>query len=145
MAEKEAKKPDAAAGSAKGEEKKGEAKEASAKKGGLLSKTPVLLGGVMFLEALVLFAGFKFIMGSQPKVVAAEVTQATDGAGDGQDTGRTVRPHLRRAHWHTYWTGARSEPSPEVRWIHPVTVHGDKASAERATVIDVDPAPDGSR
>lgn len=79
-----------------------------------------------------------------PKLLAARQAD-TDGAGDGQDTGRTVRPHLRRAHWHTYWTGPRSEPSPEVRWIHPVTVHGDKASAERATVIDVDPAPDGSR
>ena len=56
MAEKQEKKPEAAAPAT---EKKG-------KGGGLLTKTPVLLGGVMVIEAVVLFAGFKFL-GSSPR------------------------------------------------------------------------------
>jgi flagellar basal body-associated protein FliL len=38
--------------------------------GGLLVKTPVLLGAVMVVEAVVLFAGFKFLGGSGPRAVA---------------------------------------------------------------------------
>lgn len=44
----------------------------------------------------------------------------------GDPTGRTVRPHIRRAHWHCYWTGARSEGKPgerlELRWVAPTAV-----------------------
>lgn len=42
------------------------------------------------------------------------------------ETGRTVRPHLRRAHWHTYWVGPRSDPEkrhPELRWLPPIPVN----------------------
>ncbi len=38
---------------------------------------------------------------------------------------RTVMPHLRKAHWHHYWTGPKSDPDQRklvVRWIHPVFV-----------------------
>src|SRR3954468_17172089 len=43
--------------------------------GGLMSKTPVLLGGVMILEAVVLFAGFKFLGGGHRQLAAgAELT-----------------------------------------------------------------------
>jgi flagellar basal body-associated protein FliL len=45
-----------------------------AAKGGLLTKTPVLLGGVMLIEAVVLFAGFKFIMGGAKNANAADLT-----------------------------------------------------------------------
>lgn len=47
-------------------------------------------------------------------------------AADGE-SGRTVIPHLRRAHWHHYWTGPKSDPEKRelvVRWIHPVLVGG---------------------
>jgi flagellar basal body-associated protein FliL len=37
--------------------------------GAMLTKLPVLLGGVMVLEAVILFAGFKFLGGGAPKVV----------------------------------------------------------------------------
>ncbi len=47
------------------------------KGGGLMSKTPVLLGGAMIIEAVVLFAGFKFLSGGVPKSAAgAEATEA---------------------------------------------------------------------
>lgn len=52
-----AEKPSEAGGEASGEKAEG------GKKGGFLTKLPVLLGGVMIIEAGVLFAGFKFLGG----------------------------------------------------------------------------------
>jgi len=54
--------------------------------GGMLTKLPVLLGGVMIIEAVVLFAGFKFIGGGAPKVVvgAELVGKEAEGAGHGE-------------------------------------------------------------
>ena len=51
------------------------------KKGGMLTKTPVLLGAVMLVEALVLIGGFKFISGG-PKTAAA-VELAAEGGKEG--------------------------------------------------------------
>lgn len=48
------------------------------------------------------------------------------GSG-GRPTGRHVSPHLRRAHWHRYWTGSRSDQASrrlELRWQHPILVAG---------------------
>jgi flagellar basal body-associated protein FliL len=62
-----------------GDKGKGAAGEAPAgkAKGGLLSKTPVLLGIAMVLEAVVLFAGFKFLGGGAKPAAGAE-TAAVD-------------------------------------------------------------------
>ena len=38
--------------------------------------------------------------------------------------GRPVRPHVRRAHWHHYWTGP-GRTVLELRWLEPVFVMGD--------------------
>ena len=43
----------------------------------------------------------------------------------GVATGRTVRPHMRRAHSHLYWTGA-GRKQPRVRFLLPISVHGGK-------------------
>jgi len=45
-------------------------------------------------------------------------------------TGRRVAPHVRRAHWHLYWTGegSRKDPSrakPLLRWVPAVLVNRD--------------------
>lgn len=42
---------------------------------------------------------------------------------------RTVKSHLRRAHWHSFWTGPRKDPKPGdqklvLRWLSPILVHG---------------------
>ncbi len=84
MSDKAEKKPEAGKEGEKKEEKKG---------GGLLTKLPVLLGGVMLIEAVVLFAGFKFLgAGAKPtqgaditdenKPPAGEGGAAATGAGD---------------------------------------------------------------
>jgi flagellar basal body-associated protein FliL len=97
MAEKE-KKPDAPAGGDKKPAAKAEAAPAAAPApakggaGGLLTKTPVLLGGAMIIEAVVLFAGFKFITGGAKNANAADLTTPVakkDDAGgaDGDKTG----------------------------------------------------------
>jgi flagellar basal body-associated protein FliL len=71
MSDKAEKKSEAAPAEAEGSKEKG--------KGGLLTKLPVLLGGVMVIEALVLGLGFYIL---KPKPPAAEGAQlvATDGA-----------------------------------------------------------------
>lgn len=47
------------------------------------------------------------------------------GAGTGEAGGRrsSPRPHIRRAHWHTYLTGPRDRPQKAVlKWLPPVPV-----------------------
>lgn len=78
MAERAEKKPEAAPPPTKPPGKEG--------KGGLLTKTPVLLGGVMLIEAVVLFAGFKVLGGKPPAAVGAELAQK-DGDGHGSGKG----------------------------------------------------------
>jgi flagellar basal body-associated protein FliL len=70
---KEAAKAEAAAPAAEGAE--ASAKKEPAGIAALLSKTPVLLGGVMLLEAIVLFAGVKFL-GAGAKSANADLTTA---------------------------------------------------------------------
>jgi flagellar basal body-associated protein FliL len=79
MAEKSEKKPDA--GSTSGSRKDDAGSKSSGTssggggKAGMLTRTPVLLGGVMLIEALVLFAGFKFVGAGRPRAAAgAELT-----------------------------------------------------------------------
>ena len=79
MAEKSEKKPEAAPAAAG---------EKPAAKGGLMGRTPVLLGVVMVLEAAVLFGGFKMLGGGPSSASGAELTtsegdDAHDGHGEG--------------------------------------------------------------
>ena len=51
------------------------------------------------------------------------------------------RPHLRRAHWHHYWTGKRGGDDRKLilRWVHPVFV-GEGESGLPTTVHKIDGA-----
>ncbi len=80
MADKAEKKPDAAP-AAGGEKKDGKAKAGAA----LLAKTPVLMGGVMLIEAVVLFAGFKFLGAGAPAADAANVAHLDTEEDHGKD------------------------------------------------------------
>lgn len=87
MAEEAKKKPDAAGG-AGGETSAGGNKSASG--GGvsaIFSKTPVMLGAVMLIEAVVLFAGFKFLGGGPQPVVGADLVEPA--SPEGQQTSVT--------------------------------------------------------
>jgi flagellar basal body-associated protein FliL len=86
MAE-EAKKPEKKAEApAAYAEKKGDHKEKE-KGGGLLSKMPVLLGGAMIIEAVVLFAGFKFLGSGAHPAAASPTDLVTTDKGDAKADG----------------------------------------------------------
>jgi len=86
MAEKADKKPDAAPAK-ESAEKKPEAAGAA-----MLSKTPVLLGVVMLLEAVVLFAGFKFLGGGPKPASAVELAHEGEGGGEhGEGAGKSAK------------------------------------------------------
>ena len=87
MSDKPDKKPDAAAKD--GGKKDGAAAEKKAG-GGLLTKLPVLLGGVMLIEAVVLFAGFKFLGSSAHAAQGAEI--AGEGAAKGDKGEKGDKP-----------------------------------------------------
>jgi flagellar basal body-associated protein FliL len=85
MAEKAEKKSEAAPPAKKEEAPKPTAASpaaAPAGGGGFLTKTPVLLGAAMFLEAVVLFAGFKFLGGGAKTANAADLTSITKSTAD---------------------------------------------------------------
>ncbi len=80
-----AKKPAAAAPAA--EKKEDAAKPAKGGMGGLLKKTPVLLGAVMLIEGVVLIAGLKFIGGAPRNAAGAEIqSDKSDDKGDGKSS-----------------------------------------------------------
>lgn len=55
-------------------------------------------------------------------LAAAERREREPPARAGTPTGRSPKPHLRRAHWHLYWTGpGRAEP--RVKWLPPIPVN----------------------
>lgn len=82
MSDKAEKKPDAAPASAAAAPVAGAAKKGGI--GAMLGKTPVMLGGVMILEALVLFAGIR-ILGGGPQNAGADVVTEADAHGEGGD------------------------------------------------------------
>ncbi len=54
--------------------------------------------------------------------IGAKLRAASQPAGDSGEGGQaSQRPHIRRAHWHTYLTGA-GRARRELRWISPILV-----------------------
>jgi hypothetical protein len=47
-------------------------------------------------------------------------------------TGSKKRPHIRRAHWHSYWVGKNNTPERRItlKWIPPTLVGADDAEVE---------------
>lgn len=44
-------------------------------------------------------------------------------------------PHMRRAHWHAYWLGPRSQPEARrrvLKWLHPIAVNAAGADIQAA-------------
>lgn len=73
--------------------------------------------------------GWRLFPPDKPRVwsvgirLGAQLRAAQDSQEPGEPTGRTVRPHLRRGHWHGFWLGPRNgERRFEYRWISPLMV-----------------------
>jgi len=62
---------------------------------------------------------------------AAGRSTSTSGAG-------RKRPHVRRAHWHGYWTGPRDDPQKrrlELRWLTPILVGAKENDLEELPAV----------
>ena len=46
-------------------------------------------------------------------------------------SGRHMPVHVRRAHWHGYWTGPKENPTGlEIKWIAPIIVNADRGDVQ---------------
>jgi len=60
-------------------------------------------------------------------------------ASNENELGRVKRPHIRRAHWHSYWTGSlESERSILIKWLPPIPVNVDSTEDLIPTVRGVE-------
>lgn len=74
--------------------------------------------------------------------------QSEQSGGDGLPTGRQVRPHVRRAHWHTFVSGPRiAEDGSDIpadkrkrslKWIPPIAVNVDSIDGMPSVIRKVD-------
>ena len=76
--------------------------------------------------------GLKWFPADGPTVwsVGTEIGETLRNAGysaPGTDTGHSKRPHLRRGHWHGYWSGPRKseEQTFGYKWLPPMMVAAD--------------------
>lgn len=59
--------------------------------------------------------------------IGADLRAYSRSASRGEHNGGTVRPHMRRAHWHHFWTGPRNgERKLVLRWLSPTMVGSSK-------------------
>ena len=67
--------------------------------------------------------------------VGAALSHDKSEASLGDGNGVSVRPHIRKAHWHLYWTGPKTNPKPLLKWLPPIAVnakHGDPVKTTRS-------------
>jgi hypothetical protein len=69
---------------------------------------------------------------------ALDAAKARSRSTESSPTGRTVRPHVRRAHWHGAWIGPRDDPKKrqfKLNWWSPVLVGYDEGGEPEAATI----------
>lgn len=69
-----------------------------------------------------------------------EARAQSTSRGDGEASGRSVTPHMRKAHWHGYWTGPRKDPEARnfsLKWLPPTPVGVKEAGGEVAPTVRV--------
>jgi hypothetical protein len=69
-----------------------------------------------------------------PALEAAKQQQSSETHGGAH---ASPRAHIRRSHWHSYWTGAKSSPKAELRWLSPIAVNVDEDHETIPTVRPV--------
>lgn len=64
-------------------------------------------------------------IGAELRKTAHSSSSTSTSAGQ---SGRTMPTHLRRAHWHHFWTGERTSPERKLKlkWIAPIIVNENK-------------------
>jgi hypothetical protein len=71
-------------------------------------------------------------LGAVFRKAAAEAQGPRDPA---QASSGVLCPHVRRAHWHTYWTGPKTAQTALLRWIAPVIVGAKSAGDTLSTTV----------
>ena len=71
--------------------------------------------------------------------MGAALRRAYQSDQTGQGTHAGPRPHVRRAHWHGFWSGPRTSEDRrfDLRWLPPIAVNVDDVSALPAVVRPV--------
>src|SRR5690606_19317532 len=70
-------------------------------------------------------------IGSELRRGHEQAQPANEGSGT-----RTVRPHVRGAHWHLYWTGPKNKPqTPVLHWIPPTLIAFNPDSDEELPAV----------
>lgn len=56
-----------------------------------------------------------------------------------EPTGNKRRPHMRRGHWHHYWTGARDSTDRKLKlnWIAPTMIHPEEGKMDEVVIHPV--------
>ena len=72
--------------------------------------------------------------------LGAALREARQAQRTTSGVGRSPQPHIRRGHWHLYWTGegSRKDPSraePRVRWLEPTLVGAKRLEGELPAVV----------
>lgn len=60
-------------------------------------------------------------------MLAKESAQPSDSDSE-PTTHNSPRPHMRRGHWHHFWTGPKNEPENRLlvlRWLSPMVIAAD--------------------
>lgn len=73
--------------------------------------------------------GWRLFPAEKPRIwsVGQKTGYALRQADIYEPDGRTMRPHLRRAHWHGFWTGPRDGERKFIyKWLPPMTVGSKK-------------------
>jgi hypothetical protein len=65
---------------------------------------------------------------------------SVDEPGESTGTHASPRPHIRRAHWHSYWVGKKDQPDARtvtLKWLPPIPVNVQGVEDLTTTVRDV--------
>jgi hypothetical protein len=69
--------------------------------------------------------------------------QSETAGEDKLTTTASKRPHIRRGHWHTYWTGSRKpelayERKPKLKWLPPVPINSEDVDSLPVVITPVE-------
>jgi hypothetical protein len=83
--------------------------------------------------------GLRFFPPSRPKFIdvglriGAALKRGRQSMGSdetSEQTGSSRRPHVRRAHWHSYWIGPKTDQEAIAKWLPPIFVNIDMGEIE---------------
>lgn len=65
----------------------------------------------------------------------SNIRYVSDGKQPSEHTGKTKSPHLRKAHYHSFWIGKEGEKKLIVKFLSPMFIHGQDTKSEVITTV----------